>query len=155
MCFFLLLLLWSFLYLACWLSFYLFSPPLCPAGLCHLRQVPVAGIWASRTVQYPAPTLRRALPLVTYSRIPTNNHLAITNTNRYNKVREYVGCMFIGDRRFFLKYGFVLVCVCGWCTFTFRIKYILWGGDLLYWCDFSGFCFKPVNFSFALLNDNI
>lgn len=59
-----------------------------PAGLCHHRRVPVVAIWASRTVQCPAPTLHRALPLGTYNPFPTSNHPATTNTNRYNKVKD-------------------------------------------------------------------
>lgn len=57
------------------------------AGLCHPNLVPVVGIWASRTVQYLALILHRALLLVTYSPFPTSSHPAITNTNRYSKVR--------------------------------------------------------------------
>lgn len=67
----------------------LFCPPHGPAGLWRRRLGPVAGIWASRTALYPAPTLPRAPPLVTFSSIPTNNHPAIPNTNKYNKVRAY------------------------------------------------------------------
>lgn len=103
------------------LSFSLFSPSLCPAGLCRPRLVPVADIWASRTVQYPAPTLRRAQPLVTYSRIPTNNHPAITNTNRYSKVRlcacvAYSCACKGGGQRSMLKYRSVLQCLPSECA---------------------------------------
>lgn len=70
----------------------LLYPLLSLADLWHPRVGLVAGIWASRTVQYLVPTLLRALPLLIYSSIPTNNHPAITNTNRYNKVSV---CLFV------------------------------------------------------------
>lgn len=57
------------------------------AVLWHPRLGPVAGILANKTVQYLAHTLLRVLQLRTYSSIHTNNHPAITNTNRFNKVR--------------------------------------------------------------------
>lgn len=78
-----------FLLRACLLSLSLFSPPLCLVGLWLPRLAPVVGIWA-RTVQYPAPTPPRAPPPAIYSSIPINNHPAITNTNRSNKVRGHI-----------------------------------------------------------------
>lgn len=80
----------SLMYVICLPSPTLLYSLFSSAGLWHPRLGLVAGIWASRTVQYLAPTLLRALQLLIYSSIPTNNRPAITNTNRYNKVRVCV-----------------------------------------------------------------
>lgn len=75
------------------LAYFVFPCPPPPAALWLPRLVPVVVIWASRIVRCLALTLHKALPLVTYSSsIPTNNHPATTNTNRYNKVSVCV-CM--------------------------------------------------------------